>query len=76
MNTITQDKINKWLNGNYDEATKAGIKSLQKDNPSDLEDAFYQNLEFGTGGLRGVMGIGTNRINIPLAWLHKAMQII
>ena len=63
MNTITQDKINKWLNGNYDEATKAGIKSLQKDNPSDLEDAFYQNLEFGTGGLRGVMGIGTNRIN-------------
>lgn len=60
--TIDQN-VNKWLNGNYDEATKEGIVKLQKEDPDGLADAFYQNLEFGTGGLRGIMGIGTNRIN-------------
>ena len=44
-----------WLDGNFDEATKAQVRELQND-PVALEDAFYQNLEFGTGGLRGVMG--------------------
>ncbi|MGH2644862.1 MAG: phospho-sugar mutase, partial [Chitinophagaceae bacterium] len=47
----------------YDEDTKNQIRQLQKDNPHALEEAFYQNLEFGTGGLRGLMGVGTNRIN-------------
>ncbi|MFN0081325.1 MAG: phospho-sugar mutase [Ferruginibacter sp.] len=60
--TIDQN-VNKWLNGNYDEATKEGIAKLKKEDPDGLADAFYQNLEFGTGGLRGIMGIGTNRIN-------------
>ena len=51
-----------WLDGNFDEETKAAVRELQND-PVALEDAFYQNLEFGTGGLRGIMGVGTNRMN-------------
>ena len=56
-------KVGQWLNGNYDEATKSEIRRLQTEQPNELADAFYKNLEFGTGGLRGVMGVGTNRIN-------------
>ena len=63
MEAITQNKISNWLSGNYDQSVKDEITRLQKDNPADLEDAFYKNLEFGTGGLRGIMGIGTNRMN-------------
>ncbi|MFY7964462.1 MAG: phospho-sugar mutase [Chitinophagaceae bacterium] len=63
MNPTTLEKINTWLNGNYDSETKATIQNLQKENPTDLEDSFYKNLEFGTGGLRGIMGVGTNRMN-------------
>ncbi len=63
MEKIIEQNVQKWLTGNYDEATKEGIVALQKNDPDGLADAFYQNLEFGTGGLRGVMGIGTNRIN-------------
>ena len=50
------------LDGNYDEQTKNEVRELMKD-PVALEDAFYRNLEFGTGGLRGIMGVGTNRMN-------------
>jgi phosphoglucomutase len=63
MNTKTENRINEWLSGNYDEATKKEIRKLQKSDPAQLEDAFYQDLEFGTGGLRGIMGVGTNRMN-------------
>ena len=63
MSPETTQKIATWLNGNYDEATKNTIKDLQNSNPSELEESFYKNLEFGTGGLRGIMGVGTNRIN-------------
>jgi phosphoglucomutase len=63
MDAAIQERINAWLNGNYDQATKDAINKSQKENPDELADAFYQNLEFGTGGLRGIMGIGTNRIN-------------
>jgi len=52
-----------WLDGNFDEATKEEIRRLQKENPNELADAFYRNLEFGTGGIRGIMGVGTNRMN-------------
>jgi phosphoglucomutase len=56
--------INTWLAGNYDENTKAEIKALvDKNATTELTDAFYKNLEFGTGGLRGIMGAGSNRIN-------------
>jgi phosphoglucomutase len=63
MDAAIQERINVWINGNYDQATKDTITHLQKDNPDELADAFYRNLEFGTGGLRGIMGVGTNRIN-------------
>lgn len=63
MDTVIQERINVWLNGDYDNETKNIITELQKSNPDELADAFYRNLEFGTGGLRGVMGVGTNRVN-------------
>ncbi|MDL2309054.1 phospho-sugar mutase [Bacteroidales bacterium OttesenSCG-928-B11] len=56
-------KVNAWLNGSYDQETKNEILRLQRENPEELADAFYKNLEFGTGGMRGVMGAGTNRMN-------------
>lgn len=63
MDEAIQLKVKEWLNGNYDEATKAEIRKMQQENPVELADAFYRDLEFGTGGLRGIMGPGTNRIN-------------
>jgi len=63
MDSNTQQRINTWLSPAYDQTTKDKIEQLQKDHPEELEDAFYKNLEFGTGGLRGIMGVGTNRIN-------------
>ncbi len=57
------ERVEKWLTGNYDEATKSAIREMQANQPDELADAFYRNLEFGTGGLRGIMGVGTNRIN-------------
>ncbi len=52
-----------WLEGNFDAETKAEVKKLMETDPVALEDAFYRTLEFGTGGLRGTMGVGTNRMN-------------
>ncbi|MDB5223117.1 MAG: phosphoglucomutase/phosphomannomutase alpha/beta/alpha domain [Chitinophagaceae bacterium] len=63
MDNKTQERINAWLSPSYDQATRDEIKKLQQQNPADLEDAFYKDLEFGTGGLRGIMGVGTNRMN-------------
>lgn len=63
MEAAIQAKIDTWLNGNFDQATKDEIRRLQKENPKELEESFYRNLEFGTGGLRGIMGVGTNRMN-------------
>jgi phosphoglucomutase len=63
MEAMIEQKVASWLNGAFDEETKTGIKQLQQDSPDELADAFYRNLEFGTGGLRGIMGIGTNRMN-------------
>jgi phosphoglucomutase len=63
MDTNIQQKIDGWLTGNYEQSVKDAITQMQKDNPDELADAFYKNLEFGTGGLRGLMGIGTNRMN-------------
>lgn len=53
----------KWLNSCIDESTKQEIIHLREENPEEFNDAFYKTLEFGTGGLRGIMGIGTNRMN-------------
>ena len=63
MEAAIQNKVNAWLNGNFDQATKDEVLKLQKENPNELADSFYRNLEFGTGGLRGIMGVGTNRMN-------------
>jgi phosphoglucomutase len=63
MDAAIQNKVNTWLNGNFDQQTRDEILRLQKENPDQLADAFYQDLEFGTGGLRGIMGVGTNRMN-------------
>lgn len=63
MDTLISEKVNTWLSGSFDQATKNEIKKLQAENEKDLADAFYRNLEFGTGGLRGIMGVGTNRMN-------------
>ncbi|MFZ6024348.1 MAG: phospho-sugar mutase [Bacteroidota bacterium] len=63
MDAVISEKVNSWLNGNYDVATKDIIRNMQKIQPDELADAFYRNLEFGTGGLRGIMGVGTNRVN-------------
>lgn len=64
MEKIIEERINSWLNGAYDEETKNEIKSLiDEKNEKELTDAFYRDLEFGTGGLRGIMGVGTNRMN-------------
>src|SRR3954467_4606236 len=63
MDPVIQDKIKLWLADGYDDTTREEIKKLQKANPDELTESFYRNLEFGTGGLRGIMGVGTNRIN-------------
>ena len=57
------ENVQKWLVGDFDPATKTQIIELRNEDPAGLEDAFYKNLEFGTGGLRGLMGVGTNRMN-------------
>ncbi|MBK9359420.1 MAG: phospho-sugar mutase [Bacteroidales bacterium] len=57
------DKANTWLNGKYDAETKAVVKNMLENDPAELVECFYRDLEFGTGGLRGIMGTGTNRMN-------------
>ncbi|WP_297247058.1 phospho-sugar mutase [uncultured Brachyspira sp.] len=64
MEQEVKARIDSWLNGSYDEETKKEIKALlDAGNEKELIDAFYRDLEFGTGGLRGIMGVGTNRMN-------------
>lgn len=63
MDANILSKAEQWLNGGYDPETVATVKKLLKENPDEITDAFYRNLEFGTGGLRGIMGVGTNRMN-------------
>ncbi len=57
------DKVNVWLTPTFDNQTQEAIKEMMTSSPKELEDSFYKNLEFGTGGMRGIMGVGTNRIN-------------
>ncbi|MDR2511728.1 MAG: phospho-sugar mutase [Bacteroidales bacterium] len=61
MNTI--DTAKHWLLADYDEETRKEVEQMIDENSSELTDAFYKNLEFGTGGLRGIMGVGSNRMN-------------
>lgn len=57
------NNADRWLNGCIDENTKQEILRMREENPEEFNDAFYRTLEFGTGGLRGIMGLGTNRMN-------------
>ena len=57
------DALNVWLTPTFDSATQDAVRELMTTAPKDLEESFYKNLEFGTGGMRGVMGVGDNRIN-------------
>jgi phosphoglucomutase len=64
LETAIQSKVDTWLKGNYDQDTKSTIQQLlTNSNETELVDAFYKSLEFGTGGLRGTMGVGSNRMN-------------
>jgi len=58
-----EQRAQAWLDGDFDQETKIKIVQLRGEDPAGFEDAFYKNLEFGTGGLRGIMGVGTNRMN-------------
>lgn len=64
MDTAIKQKAEEWLSGNFDEATKQEVKRLIEEDGTEIVDSFYRALEFGTGGLRGIMGVGTNRMNI------------
>ena len=57
------DAVNEWLTPTFDNETHIAIKEMMTTSPKELEESFYKNLEFGTGGMRGVMGVGNNRIN-------------
>ncbi|WP_288071090.1 phospho-sugar mutase [Hydrotalea sp.] len=63
MDTAILEKARSWVNGKYDADTKNAVQELINHHPNELMEAFYKNLEFGTGGLRGIMGVGTNRMN-------------
>ena len=57
------DAVNEWLTPTFDKTTQEAVIDMMTSSPKDLEESFYKNLEFGTGGMRGVMGVGNNRIN-------------
>ncbi|MBP7210509.1 MAG: phospho-sugar mutase [Paludibacteraceae bacterium] len=63
MEKAINERVNTWLVGDFDEDTKTEIRTMMTTAPNELADAFYKDLEFGTGGLRGIMGVGTNRMN-------------
>ena len=63
IDTTALNNAQSWLEGAYDEATKQAIRDMMENNLEELNESFYRNLEFGTGGLRGIMGVGTNRMN-------------
>lgn len=63
MENSVLERAKIWLSGSFDNETKSSVKQLIESNPVELTDSFYRDLEFGTGGLRGIMGVGTNRMN-------------
>ncbi len=63
MDTMILERAQQWLAGSFDDETKAAVQKMMDNDPAELTDSFYRDLEFGTGGLRGIMGAGTNRMN-------------
>ena len=64
LEQLVLKKAQSWLDGHYDEATKKQVKYLMDNDMKELVESFYKDLEFGTGGLRGIMGVGSNRMNV------------
>ncbi len=64
LEQVVLKKAQAWLDGNYDAETKARVKYLMENDTKELVESFYKDLEFGTGGLRGIMGVGSNRMNV------------
>ena len=64
MEQLILQRAKAWLTDQYDEETRKKVQELIDNDPNELTESFYRNLEFGTGGLRGIMGVGTNRMNI------------
>ena len=64
LDLIVKERAEKWLSDSYDEETRKKVKYLIDNDPKELTESFYKDLEFGTGGLRGIMGVGTNRMNV------------
>ena len=64
LEQLVLSKAQQWLDGDYDEATKCQVRYLLEHDRKELTESFYKDLEFGTGGLRGIMGVGTNRMNV------------
>ena len=64
LEQLVLKKAQAWLDGHYDEATKKQVKYLINNDMKELTESFYKDLEFGTGGLRGIMGVGSNRMNV------------
>ncbi len=64
LDLIVKERAEKWLSDSYDEETRKKVKQLIDSDPKELTESFYKDLEFGTGGLRGIMGVGTNRMNV------------
>src|SRR5690606_1583764 len=56
-------QVNEWLTDPFDKETREQVEEMMTSSPDVLTESFYKNLEFGTGGMRGIMGVGTNRIN-------------
>ena len=70
------ERAKQWLTDAFDEETRAQVQKLINENSAELEDSFYKTLEFGTGGMRGIMGVGTNRLNrYTLGQLLKDLPI-
>ena len=64
LDLIVKERAEKWLSDSYDKETRKKVKQLIDNDPKELTESFYKDLEFGTGGLRGIMGVGTNRMNV------------
>ena len=64
LDAAVRAKAQQWLDGDYDQETKEQVRQMLENDPKELVESFYKDLEFGTGGLRGIMGAGSNRMNI------------
>jgi phosphoglucomutase len=64
LDRLARERAQRWLDEDFDESTRRQVRDLMDNDPAELRESFYRDLEFGTGGLRGIMGVGTNRMNV------------